>query len=147
MTATVQTRVSATTAALAGAVAGLGGGIAFGLLMGMMGILPLVGALVGQPNAFVGFLVHMAISAVLGAGFGGIVAAFLPQGGYGGAVGLGLLYGALWWVLGALILMPLFLGMTQMILRVGTDQWLSLMGHLIYGAVTGILFIPLRERL
>ena len=51
-----------------------------------------------------------------------------------------------WWVLGALILMPLGLGMANMIFQIGTTQWLSLMGHLIYGMVTGLLFVVLSRR-
>ena len=54
-----------------------------------------------------------------------------------------------WWllVLGALVLMPLGLGMTQMVLVIGADQWLSLLGHLIYGVVTAVVFVPLSRRL
>jgi hypothetical protein len=39
------------------------------------------------------------------------------------------------------------LGMSEMVLAIGTDQWFSLMGHLIYGAITAILFIPLSKRI
>jgi hypothetical protein len=46
-------------------------------------------------------------------------------------------------VLGALILMPLMLGMSAMVLQIGGDQWMSLIGHLIYGVVTGLAFLPL----
>jgi Na+(H+)/acetate symporter ActP len=49
-------------------------------------------------------------------------------------------------VLGALVLMPLMLGMSQMVFVIGGDQWLSLMGHIIYGLVTAFLLIPLRNR-
>ena len=55
--------------------------------------------------------------------------------------------GIVWWILGALVLMPLLLGMSQMVLVVDTPQWLSLMGHLIYGIVTAILFVPLSKLL
>ena len=44
-------------------------------------------------------------------------------------------------------MMPLMLGMTHMVFAVGGPQWLSLLGHLIYGVVTGLLFVPLKERL
>jgi uncharacterized membrane protein YagU involved in acid resistance len=58
----------------------------------------------------------------------------------------GIINGVVWWVLGALVLMPLMLGMSQMVFVVGGDQWLSLMGHIIYGLVTAFLLIPLRNR-
>jgi hypothetical protein len=55
--------------------------------------------------------------------------------------------GIVWWVLGALIMMPLMLGMTDMIFHIGQDQWLSLMGHIIFGLVTAFAFVPLSKRL
>ncbi len=136
---------SMSTAIKAGAIAGLGGGLVFGLMMGMMGMLPMVGMLVGQENAVVGFIVHMIISAFIGATFGVIVTR-LPSGWATAIIGGGV-YGVIWWVLGALILMPLMLGMTQMVFMIGGPQWMSLLGHVIYGVVTGILFVPLNRRL
>jgi uncharacterized membrane protein YagU involved in acid resistance len=133
------------TAIKAGAIAGLGGGLVFGILMGMMGMLPMVGMLVGQENAVVGFIVHMIISAFIGATFGVIAARLLS--GWAPAIIGGGVYGMVWWVLGALIMMPLMLGMTQMVFVIGGPQWMSLMGHVIYGVVTGILFVPLSRRL
>jgi uncharacterized membrane protein YagU involved in acid resistance len=130
---------------IVGAIAGLGGGLVFAMLMGMMGMLPMVAMLVGSQSAVIGFIVHMVISAVLGAIFGLVAARFLN--GWGTAIAAGLVYGVIWWVLGALILMPLMLGMSEMVLAIGTDQWFSLMGHLIYGAITAILFIPLSKRI
>jgi uncharacterized membrane protein YagU involved in acid resistance len=135
---------SMSTAIKAGAVAGLGGGLVFGLMMAMMGMLPMVGMLIRQESAVVGFIVHMIISAVFGATFG-IIAARLPSGWAAAIIGGGV-YGIVWWVLGALILMPLMLGMTQMVFVIGGPQWMSLLGHLIYGVVTGILFVPLRAQ-
>ncbi len=141
--AVAQPRVGSS--ALAGAVAGLAGGVVFGMLMGIMGMLPMVGMLVRQDNAVVGFLVHMVISAFIGAVYG-VVAARLPAG-WVTAIVAGLVNGAVWWVLGALVLMPLGLGMAQMVLVVGRAQWLSLMGHLVYGVITALAFVPLSRRL
>lgn len=129
---------------IAGGIAGLGGGVVFGMLMAMMGMLPMVAMLVGSQSAIVGFLVHMVISAGIG-GFYGLVASRLPKT-VGTAIVAGMVNGIVWWVLGALILMPLLLGMAAMVLQIGTDQWFSLMGHVIYGVVTGLLFIPLSKR-
>ncbi|MGC8781445.1 MAG: hypothetical protein ACP5UQ_11320 [Anaerolineae bacterium] len=135
---------SLASAIIAGAIAGLGGGIVFGMLMAMMGMLPMVAMLVGSQSAIIGFLVHMVISAGIG-GFYGLVVSRLPK-----TVGVGIVAGAVngmvWWVLGALILMPLLLGMGEMVLKIGQPQWLSLMGHVIYGVVAGLLFIPLSKR-
>jgi uncharacterized membrane protein YagU involved in acid resistance len=141
--AVAQPRVGSS--ALAGAVAGLAGGVVFGMLMGMMGMLPMVGMLVRQDNAVVGFLVHMVISAFIGAVYG-LVAARLPAG-WVTAIAAGIVNGVVWWVLGALLLMPLMLGMSQMIFVIEQPQWLSLMGHILYGVVTALVFVPLSRRL
>lgn len=133
-----------TRALTAGAVAGLGGGTVFGMLMAMMGMLPMVGMLVGQNNAVIGFGVHMSISAFIGAVYG-IVGSRLTLT-WGTAVIAGVVNGIVWWILGALILMPLLLGMAPMILVIEMPQVFSLMGHLMYGIVTALLFIPLSER-
>jgi len=130
--------------ATSGAIAGLAGGLVFGVLMGMMGMLPLVGMLIRVQNALVGFVVHMAISAFIGAVYGLIAGRFALT--WTNAVIGGIVNGVVWWVLGALTLMPLFLGMTQMVFVIGTDQWLSLMGHILYGLVTAFVFIPLAKR-
>lgn len=131
---------------LAGAIAGIGGGIVFGIMMGMMNMLPMVGMLVGQESAAVGFVVHLLISAFIGATFGLIVTR-LPSASLATAAIAGAIYGIAWWVLGALILMPLMLGMNEMVLQIGSAQWMSLIGHVIYGVVTGLLLVPLSRRL
>ncbi|MBI5878766.1 MAG: hypothetical protein HZB53_14035 [Chloroflexi bacterium] len=129
---------------IAGALAGLAGGGVFGMLMAMMGMLPMIGMLVHQDNAVVGFGVHMLISAFIGAVYG-LVASRAPNTLTTALVG-GVLNGMVWWVLGALVLMPLLLGMSQMVLVIGTTQWMSLMGHVIYGMVTGVTFKRLSKR-
>jgi hypothetical protein len=130
---------------VAGAIAGLGGGVVFGMLMGMMGMLPMVGMLIKQDNAIAGLGVHMVISAFIGAMYGA-VAGRLSLTWVTTAIA-GMVNGVVWWVLGALILMPLLLGMNQMVLVIETTQLMSLMGHLIYGLVTAFLFVPVSKRL
>jgi uncharacterized membrane protein YagU involved in acid resistance len=135
---------------ISGAVAGVAGGVVFGMLMAMMGTLPMVGMLVGVESAAVGFLVHLANSAVIGAIFG--VLAWGLADRVAPVLGAGLVYGVIWWVLGALILMPLWLSVTadpmmrDMIFVVGTDQWMSLLGHVIFGLITAGVLFGLRRR-
>lgn len=129
----------------AGAIAGLGGGAVFGMMMAMMGMLPMVAMLVGSQDPMSGFVVHMAISAFIGAVYG-LAAARLPQTALTGVVA-GAVNGVVWWVLGALVAMPLMLGMSSMVFQIGGPQWMSLMGHVIYGVITGLLFVPLRKRI
>jgi uncharacterized membrane protein YagU involved in acid resistance len=127
-----------------GAISGLVGGVPFGMLMAMMGIMPMVGTLIRVENATVGWVVHLVISAVVGALYGHFGPAFSKT--WGSATIAGVIYGVIWWVLGALILMPAMLGMFQMILAIGQMQWMSLMGHIIYATITAWVFKALLDR-
>ena len=115
----------------AGVVGGLLGGVIFGLMMQAMGMLGMVASLVGQDSAGVGWVVHLAISALFGVAYAMLLGPRSTSWALG--LSLGALYGVLWWVLGALVLMPAFLGMP--VLQVGQAQLQSLVGHVIYGLV------------
>ena len=139
---------------LHGVYGGLAGGLVFGIMMSQMGTLPMIGKMIGQPNAFAGFLVHMANSAIIGAGFALIVGRIKTGNGHGGrhrsaSLIHGLLYGGAWWLLGPLTLMPLFLGMgfgVNWNLAAVGKMLPSLFGHLIYGVVLGISYGWLQGR-
>lgn len=127
-----------------GALAGIIGGIPFGIMMGMMGMMPMIGMLVRADSAFVGVLVHAAISAITGAIYGFFAVRF-PQT-WGVAAFAGIVYGVIWWVLGALILMPAMLGMFEMVFVIGQTQWMSLLGHIVFGEVLALAFLWLHPR-
>ncbi len=131
---------------VSGIIAGLGGGVVFGMMMAMMGMLPMIAGLVGSQSPLVGALVHMAISAAIGAFYGVAVTIGRFNLSWGFAVVSGMVNGMIWWVIGALILMPLGLGMSNMVFVIGTTQWLSLMGHVIYGIVSALLYVVLIRR-
>ena len=117
----------------AGVVGGLAGGVVFGMLMQMMGMIGMVAMLVGSESAAVGWVVHLAISAAIGGGFGLVGGRFLARTPV--AVAAGAVYGVIWWVLGPLVLMPAKLGMP--LFHVDAMAGKSLMGHMIFGVVLG----------
>ncbi|WP_251045626.1 hypothetical protein [Arthrobacter sp. ISL-5] len=123
--------------ATAGVTGGIAGGLVFGLLMAMMGMLPMVASLVGLNSAGAGFGIHMVISILIGLGLTVPFAGLLSSYGKGTLVGLG--YGALWWVLGALTIMPAVLGMPLFV--IDTMAGMSLMGHLVYGAILALVAV------
>ena len=61
-----------------------------------------------EPSAFIGFAVHMVNSVIIGVGFALVLGPVVV--GMGSGLTAGLAYGAAWWVLGPLTLMPLFMG-------------------------------------
>ena len=119
-----------------GVYGGLAGGVVFGAMMGIMGRLSMVGNMVGIPTIWAGFLTHMMISATIGAMF----ALLVQWTGWSAGIGTGLSYGALWWILGPLTLMPLFMGMgigASWNATALAQAMPSLMGHLIFGGILG----------
>lgn len=127
-----------------GVIAGLVGGVIFGAMMQLQGMMPMVAMLARSESALVGWLVHLLISAFIGAVYG-IAAARLGANWTTALIG-GVVNGVVWWVLGALILMPLMLGMNEMVLQVGEMQVNSLIGHLIFGVVAALVYQVLRTR-
>ncbi len=130
-----------------GAYGGFAGGLIFGAMMGFMGMLPMIGSMVGQPTAAAGFFVHMVNSVIIGAGFAIVLGRFVS--GTRSGVGVGLAYGGAWWFLGPLTLMPLFMGMgfgVNWNAAAATAMLPSLVGHLMYGGVLGLVYTWLRHR-
>ena len=137
------TTLSTTTQRAAyGVLGGIAGGMVFGMLMAMMDMIVMVAELVGSSSAAVGWLVHLASSAFIGASFavllGSRATTLLP------AALLGMGYGVVWWLLGALLIMPAQLGMP--VFELDTTAWQSLMGHLMFGLVLGGVFALLLRR-
>lgn len=118
----------------AGIMASLAGGIVFGMMMQMMGSMKMIAMMMHSDSILVGWLIHLMISAI----FGVTWLAFAGQSG--GAV-RGLIYGAVVWVFGPLLVMPIMTGGT--VFAINQMVMMSLVGHLIYGLVTGLVFKPL----
>ena len=141
----------------AGAVAGVLAGVVFGALMQMMtaptpegGRVPMmmmVAMVVRSQSLAVGWLYHLFNSAVIGALFGWVLGARATT--YGSGVTLGAVWGVVWWVLGGLILMPLFLGMPAFAPLMDAPMRPvaigSLVGHLVYGVIVGLAYVRLRR--
>ncbi len=125
-----------------GIVGGLAGGIVFGMLMQIMGMIEMIAMLVGSETAAVGWVVHLAISAFIGASFALLLGSRVTSLVSGLMMGAG--YGLVWWVLGALIAMPAQLGMP--LFQINDVSLNSLMGHLIFGLILGAVVAVLARR-
>lgn len=123
-----------------GVVGGVIGGIVFGMLMQMMGVMPMIAMMVGSESVVVGWVIHLIISAVTGALF--VVTLGKNVTTFGKGAGMGVIYGMIWWVLGALIIMPVVLGMgVQFANAFDQMRLMSLMGHAIFGAIIGVVVV------
>ncbi|MBA3498059.1 MAG: hypothetical protein M3Q93_02540 [Gemmatimonadota bacterium] len=140
----------------AGIIAGLIAGVVFGIMMtlmhaptpdgGSMPMMAMVAQVVKSNSLAVGWVYHLFNSAVIGGLFGWILGGKI--GGYGSAAGWGAGYGFVWWILGGLILMPVFLGMPAFaplqMPMMRPVAFASLMGHVIFGVLLGAAFVSLR---
>ncbi|MBT2363986.1 hypothetical protein J7E88_01215 [Streptomyces sp. ISL-10] len=130
-----------------GAAAGLVGGIGFGIWMSVSrpimdtAVITMVAGLLGSTNAFAGWLIHLAIALTAGTVFG-VVFGHLAQRLAPAAV-LGLVYGAAWWALGALWIMPANMGMPVFEWNDVTAS--SLGGHLVFGLLAGLTFLGIAQ--
>ena len=128
-----------------GAVASLVGGLLFTVVLLATGLLPKMANIVGGSSPILGFIVNMIISSLIGMSYGLLFRYEAPD--FGSGVAWGLVYGLIWWFIGPLTLMPILLGGTFDWTTKTADALLpSLIGHLIYGAATAVVFLALERR-
>jgi uncharacterized membrane protein YagU involved in acid resistance len=130
---------------VAGIAGGLAGGAVFGILMHVWDMMPMVAMLVDSESVAVGRLIHLFNSALFGAIFAVLFGRWATN--LLSAIAVGLAYGVLWWALGALLIMPAWLGMNDMIFEVNTAAVRSLIGHLAYGLLLGLVYVAVRSRM
>jgi uncharacterized membrane protein YagU involved in acid resistance len=128
-----------------GAAASLGGGVLFGFIMLATGAIPRVAHLVGGSSLALGFLVHLAIGALIGATYGVLFRYEAPTAI--SAIAWGSVYGLIWWFLGPLTFFPILLGGSFTWTTAAADVQLpSLVGHLVYGVATAMAFLYFERR-
>lgn len=131
---------------LPGALAGLAGGLALAAALLELGRLSAAGggALDGALSQLAGFIVVLAVAAVLGAGFGVLV--WYQRPSVGETLIWGLVYGVFWWYLGRLTVMPLLQG-NGLTWDVGSAQtaFPDLLGLTLFGAIMGLAHVSFRQ--
>jgi uncharacterized membrane protein YagU involved in acid resistance len=129
-------------ALVCGGLAGIVGGWAFGQWMEKAHFFSLIAELVGSSSPAVGKSLHFIFAVIIGASFGLLFQRDVR--GYGSSLGWGLAYGIFWWLLGPLTLKPLLLGHApNWSLAQGQELFGSLMGHIVYGLLVGLIYASL----
>src|SRR5437667_21597 len=130
--------------------AGLLWALAFSFLLWLAGpacMLPRVTShgrmgLVGSSSPGLGKTLHFVIAVIIGATFGLLFQRDVR--GYGSSLGWGLAYGIFWWFLGPLTLKPLLQWHApNWSLARGQELFGSLMGHIVYGLIVGVIYAAL----
>ncbi|MCY4466439.1 MAG: hypothetical protein OXE46_12975 [Chloroflexi bacterium] len=120
-----------------GIIPGIIAGYVFLAFMGG-GMPGMVGGMISA-DAFIGFILHIIISAVIGALYTGLFKEYVKMDNPLLDIALGgLIYGVIWWILGGLIIMPAIAGGEMLQISL-TDP--SLFGHVIYGHVLAFLVV------
>ncbi|MDQ3250187.1 MAG: hypothetical protein M3Q45_13385 [Chloroflexota bacterium] len=132
-------------AILMGQAGGMLGGLLFTVIMVGIGALPRIANLIGMASPVVGFLVHLAISVIIGMSYGLLF--YRKASSYAAEIAQGLVYGWFWWVLGAVTLFALLLRQpVDWSLQSVTALYPSLVGHLLYGVGLAVFFQFLAQR-
>lgn len=128
-----------------GALAGLGGGIVAAPILVATGVISKIAGVEGGLSLARGLVLHLFASALLGVLWGFL---FRREGlGLGRGLSWGLVFGVVWWYVGPLTLLPL--------LATGEIDWRpaaasallpSLVGHLVFGALTAVAFVAQQAR-
>lgn len=127
---------------LKGALSGIFGGAVFGIWMAEKGVLTAIASMGGGSSPILGFVMHLAISAGIGASFA-ILFSRLAEGVIPSTL-WGLVYGFIWWFLGPLTLMPLMMGMgLQWTAAAVAGTIPSLIWHLVFGGILGVSYVAL----
>ena len=117
-------------------------GSVFGMMMMKMHRLLRIAKLWGGNSIGLGFFVHLVNSVIIGILYivGLTVLGISGFGEFGLGSVYGLIYGFIWWILGPLILMPLWLKMPMRLSVKGIKETLpgGLIGHFIYGGLLGL---------
>src|SRR5579863_774726 len=128
-----------------GAIAGLIGGIVASPILLATGVLPRLAGATTDPSTFKILFAHVLVSVVLGMLYGVLFRNESSSIGMG--IAWGWLFGLIWWYAGPITLEPLLLtGQCDWSTDAVSSLLPSLMGHLIFGAVTALVFMILELR-
>jgi len=128
-----------------GASAGFAGGIVSSPIMLKTGVLTKVAGVDISFTNWHGLLIHLVVSSLIGMTFGLLFRN--ESSDLGAGMAWGWLFGLIWWYLGPMTLLPLLLtGVCDWSTDAASALLPSLMGHLIFGAVTASVFLLLERR-
>ena len=128
-----------------GAFAGLVGGLISSPILFATGVLSSVGGVDAHLSGFHGLVLHLFVSALIGMSYGLLFRNEASSLGLG--VMWGWLFGLIWWYVGPMTLLPLLLtGECDWRVSAASALLPSLSGHLIFGAITALVFLLLERR-
>lgn len=128
-----------------GLLASMPGIVIFGAILWYTGEMRWIAGIVGLNSMVVGTIIHVIVGAIIGMSYGRLFRYESPNLGAG--IMWGIIYGQIWWFAGPLTLLPMLTGdpLTWTISSV-LDALPWLVGHYLYGGLTGAGFYLLERR-
>lgn len=121
-----------------GTGAGLAGGAVFAVVLLSVDGTERIAGMMGSGSTLVGLVVHLVVASAIGVIYAIVFRHHAPD--VASALGWGLSYGLLWWLLGGLTLLPVLLGEpVSWTVEAASTQLPSLVGHLLYGASMAVV--------
>jgi len=128
-----------------GAAAGLLGGIVSGPFMFATGVLTVIVGTGTHLSLQMAIPIHLTVSTLIGTLFGVLFRNERPSAGVG--IAWGSLFGLIWWYAGVLTLLPIALaGSVDWRPKAATMLLPSLIGHMLYGAVSASIYLAFERR-
>jgi hypothetical protein len=120
----------------AGVVGGLAGGVVLGAVLQVMGDIKTIGSLVGTRSYTSAWLFLLALCATAGGLYGGLFGRWISRQ-LVSAIGVGVLYGAIGWVILQLVVIPL---KADTRLFAIDDETITLGAYVAFGVALGIVY-------
>jgi uncharacterized membrane protein YagU involved in acid resistance len=127
-----------------GALSGMAGGALYALVLIATGSWRQIAAVAGGTSPALGFMVHLAISVLMGASYGLLFQREAPNLASG--IAWGLVFGLIGWFIGPLTLFAVAEGHSLWAPADAQSQFPALVGQLMYGAVAAASFWLLERR-
>lgn len=132
--------------AQAAGAAVVAGGVMGAVLQSVAGTVPVIGALYGSGNVWVGWITHTFHSVVFGLAYAAFVS-LVPErfGDRTRYYGVGLAWGAVLWLVAAGVVMPVWLRLVGVPAALPTLRPVLLVSHLLWGGLLGVLYRTARS--
>jgi hypothetical protein len=120
-----------------GVVGGLAGGVVLGLVLVTLADIRPIAGLVGKSSIEVAWTVLLMICAIAGSIYGALAGHSVSRQ-IVPAIGVGIVYGGVWWILVALVAVPLRNGGS--VFTFGDDAMRVLGGWVAFGVILGVIY-------
>lgn len=129
-----------------GGVSGFIAGLFYAVILSITDFLSVIAGLLGSDSFLVGLILHLIISTAVGSLFGYLLDSQINKS-ITKSISFGVAYGIIWWFLGSIILFPIFMGLSpELNMASISASFPSLVGHLLYGLVLGVIYPMLKNK-